>query len=267
MDQYNFSPTEVMSKIKLEEYILFVTYSLEYRTLVLEQMSEEREQRFLTSLSPDDRAKHERIPEEGEAGDELPPHGVLIHTFVIRDLLGVGWDHLGKEGQRIIKAVIAVGSDNYPEMLRKCIMINTPWVFNTIWFFVKGLIAQRTLDKISVLGSSFEKELFAEIGQKSVPAIIGGPCTAYVEYAGYPFNRSLFIPSTTASTVCTLPPTLTVFTTKATGSKLDNHLPKANDTKTLNTNTDTIEPSTTSSGTASPIDPESPSLSPIELVS
>ena len=29
---------------------------------------------------------------------------------------------------------------NYPEFLEKCIMINTPWVFNTFWYFVKGFL-------------------------------------------------------------------------------------------------------------------------------
>jgi len=41
----------------------------------------------------------------------------------------VGFRHLGSDGQEIIKTVVSLSSDNYPELLRKCIMINTPWVF------------------------------------------------------------------------------------------------------------------------------------------
>jgi hypothetical protein len=31
----------------------------------------------------------------------------------------------------------------FSELMRKCYMINTPWVFNTAWYFVKGLIAAK----------------------------------------------------------------------------------------------------------------------------
>lgn len=49
--------------------------------------------------------------------------------------------------------------------MRKCYMINTPWVFQTVWYFVQGLLAARTLAKIAVLGSDFKGEI-----QKDVPA-------------------------------------------------------------------------------------------------
>jgi hypothetical protein len=29
---------------------------------------------------------------------------------------------------------------NYPEFLDRCVLINTPWVFNTFWYFVKGFL-------------------------------------------------------------------------------------------------------------------------------
>jgi hypothetical protein len=29
---------------------------------------------------------------------------------------------------------------NYPEYLGKCHMINVPWVFTSMWFFIKGLL-------------------------------------------------------------------------------------------------------------------------------
>jgi hypothetical protein len=78
---------------------------------------------------------------------------------------GVGFEHLSAKGQEIIRAVIALASDNYPgrlmtfkpsvclnqfsdlhfslELMRKAFMVNTPWIFNTVWFFIKGLLAAR----------------------------------------------------------------------------------------------------------------------------
>ena len=50
--------------------------------------------------------------------------------------------------QDIMKAVVSVASDNYPEMMARSFMVNAPWVFNTLWFVLKGLLAERTVDKV-----------------------------------------------------------------------------------------------------------------------
>jgi ABC-type transport system involved in Fe-S cluster assembly fused permease/ATPase subunit len=48
-EQYDFSPTEVLAEVSMEEYIVFAIHILEYKTLILEQMAEEQE-RSLSSL-------------------------------------------------------------------------------------------------------------------------------------------------------------------------------------------------------------------------
>jgi hypothetical protein len=80
VEQYDFSPSVVMEQITVEDYVLFMTYCLEYRSLVLEQLSEERELTFLATLSNDDR-KH-----IDSQDCPLPPYGILAHSCVIRDL-------------------------------------------------------------------------------------------------------------------------------------------------------------------------------------
>jgi hypothetical protein len=97
-EQFNFSPAEVLAAITLDEYVLFITYCLEYRSLIIEQLSEEQEREKLKAL-------HIRR----DAGEDLSteePYGVIGHVCVIRDLGAVGFDHLGSKGQEIIKAVI-----------------------------------------------------------------------------------------------------------------------------------------------------------------
>ena len=47
-----------------------------------------------------------------------------------------------------MKAVVSIASDNYPEMMARSFMVNAPWVFNTLWFVLKGLLAERTVDKV-----------------------------------------------------------------------------------------------------------------------
>lgn len=80
VDQYNFSPGELLSKLTIQEYITYATYSLEFRQLVLEQISEEREQEFLTALDDEERARLDFK----DSSD--PPYGVIAQSCVIRDL-------------------------------------------------------------------------------------------------------------------------------------------------------------------------------------
>jgi hypothetical protein len=135
VEQYAFSPSTVLDEISLDEYIIFVTYSLEFKSLILEQLSEEKEREKIK--------EYEIAIASGVDASTLPPYGVILHTCVIRDLSGIGFDHLGTKGQEIIKAVVGVASDNYPELMHKCHMINTPWLFNTVWWVIKGWLAPR----------------------------------------------------------------------------------------------------------------------------
>lgn len=68
VEQYNFSPSHVLTQITLQDYLVFTTYCLEYRSLIVEQLSEEREQQYLQSLSDEEKAKL----------DSLPPYGVIV---------------------------------------------------------------------------------------------------------------------------------------------------------------------------------------------
>lgn len=54
--------------------------------------------------------------------------------------------------------------------MRKCYMINTPWVFQTVWYFVQGLLAARTIAKIAVLGSDFKGEIQKELDAQFLPS-------------------------------------------------------------------------------------------------
>lgn len=78
VEQYNFTPSEVFKHISIEDYIQFVMYSLEYRSLIVEQLSEERERAFLSKLTLEEREELEK--------PESKPYGVLVNICVIRDL-------------------------------------------------------------------------------------------------------------------------------------------------------------------------------------
>lgn len=126
METFDFSPKEMFEAVNIKEYLHFLIYTLEYRALVLEQMSHEREQAYL---------KEHPTQESREDG-----YGVTVMDYTIRDLKGVGMGHLGSKGRALVAAALEAALPNYPEFLERCVMINTPWVFNTFWYFVKGFL-------------------------------------------------------------------------------------------------------------------------------
>ena len=159
VEMYNFSPAAVMAKVSIPDYIEFTKHSLEYKYLIVEQLSEHKE----------------RADSSGA--------GVIVYTCVIRDLAGVGLEHVGSKGQEIIQAVISLASPNYPELMRKCFMINVPWVFNALWFFIKGLLPTRTVNKVDIMGSGFKDKIEQEIPRASLPKMIGGQHDGDADFA------------------------------------------------------------------------------------
>ena len=75
LEQYSFSPSELFARVTPKDYLQFLVYTLEYRALVMEQMSHEKEQEYLSKYpNPEDR-------KEG--------YGVVLLNFCIRDLHGM----------------------------------------------------------------------------------------------------------------------------------------------------------------------------------
>lgn len=73
-EQYAFSPSGIFEKLTIEQYLIFLTYCLEYRAMALEQMSEEKEQEYLKA--------HPR------SEDRAVGYGIILKYFAIRDMQG-----------------------------------------------------------------------------------------------------------------------------------------------------------------------------------
>eukprot|EP01035_Chromulina_nebulosa_P033588 gene33588-44984_t len=138
-EAFDFIPKEVLKQVTIAEYLQFLTYALEYRAIVLEQMSHEREQKYL--------ADHPNV------SDLIDGYGVILMDFTIRDLKGVGLSHLGSEGRQLVGEALKLGLDNYQEYLGKGHFINVPWIFTAFWYFVRSFLDEFTLAKLSLSGS------------------------------------------------------------------------------------------------------------------
>ena len=74
LENYNFDPNLVLDHISIDQYIQFLIYSLEFRTLILEQFSEDRERKYL-----------EEYP---TAIDQKDGYGVVLKLCTLRDVKG-----------------------------------------------------------------------------------------------------------------------------------------------------------------------------------
>ena len=141
LEYFNFAPEIVLKQITKKEYMTFMIYSLEYKILLLEQLADEREKEYLSRPSIDNKI----------------PYGILLSARVIRDLNGFGLNHIGSDGQTVIKWILEIAVDNYPDLLFRCNMVNVPWIFNSIWFFMKGMMDSNTVKKVTIAGTDFYK--------------------------------------------------------------------------------------------------------------
>ena len=155
-----------MAAVSIDEYIIFLIYTLEYRSMILEQLSEEMEREYLRT-HPD--------PSTREDG-----YGVILKSCCIRDLKGLGMSHLSSNAKVILQKALQLATPNYQEMLGKSHMINVPWVFNALWQFItyQGLLEPSTLRKISMNGTDYLGKIQSEIPLTSIPVAVGGKLQA-----------------------------------------------------------------------------------------
>ncbi|KAI8813687.1 CRAL-TRIO domain-containing protein [Cladochytrium replicatum] len=104
-------------------------------------------------------------------------HGSHIEQCcTILDLKGVRLADFNSV-RKIVQKVSQIAQDYYPETLGHMFIINAPTLFTTVWPIVKGMLDPNTVSKISILGSSYEKELQKMIDIENIPKQFGGSCS------------------------------------------------------------------------------------------
>lgn len=68
-------------------------------------------------------------------------------------------------------------------------ILNAPLLFTGVWAIVKGFLDERTRQKIKILGSKYQKELFAVVDVENLPDFLGGTCTCK-ELGGCMFSNA-----------------------------------------------------------------------------
>ena len=159
VERFNFSPSEALKMVPKDRYILFFIYCLEYKVLIMEQLSDEKERQNKASSK-----------------DSHCSYGVVLSSFYFRDFNGFSLDHLGGEGQSLIGALLEIATSNYPELLLKSHMINVPWIFNLVWVCITPFLDKNTIAKMNMhaWGADYLGNISKEISLENIPECVGG---------------------------------------------------------------------------------------------
>ena len=76
----------------------------------------------------------------------------------------------------LVSEVSSMGQNYYPEMLGKMYIINAPMLFTAVWTVIKGWLDENTVKKISILGSSYKKQILEYVDAENIPDFLGGDC-------------------------------------------------------------------------------------------
>lgn len=102
--------------------------------------------------------------------------GRLIEdNLMILDVNGLGmgtfWNFKAQ-----LQQLLLVLDNNFPELSGRVQIINAPWLFSTIWSYLKGWLPPNTVDKIDIAGSDYQAKLLQFIDRDQLPRWLGGSC-------------------------------------------------------------------------------------------
>ncbi|KAJ1547521.1 cytosolic factor, phosphatidylinositol/phosphatidylcholine transfer protein [Nowakowskiella sp. JEL0078] len=100
----------------------------------------------------------------------------IEQSCTIIDLKGVSLSNFSRCFS-FVQKVSAVAQNYYPEMLGRMFIVNAPMLFTAVWQLVKPLLDEVTVNKISILGSSYTKNLLEVIDENNLPTMFGGKST------------------------------------------------------------------------------------------
>lgn len=163
MSVETLTPATIWSHISVENYMKFRIYCLEYLSMILEQFSEDMEKKL--------------IAKNGEHSTE--PFGCIAQLAIIRCMKNLSMSTFTNENKDIASKIMVVAQDNYPEVMAKCYIVNTPWVFTPIYSFAKMFMAPKTIAKISLYGHDFLAKIAHDVPNKAIPDFLGGSFTTY----------------------------------------------------------------------------------------
>ncbi|KAK6591148.1 hypothetical protein RS030_101607 [Cryptosporidium xiaoi] len=152
--------TRLLGAVKVDELLLWYSYHMEYRSILLDKLSFESK--------------------------------CLIRATCIMDLYGLTVSQVHSSHIiTILRRMIQLASDNYPEGMSYVIFVNAPKFFSIVWNSFKSLLAARTVEKILVLDEDYREKLLGIISLNNLPQFLGGLATE--QYSTVPNTGTLLL--------------------------------------------------------------------------
>lgn len=100
----------------------------------------------------------------------------FVSLTVVQDLTGLNLGQIGSPtAMSTYNAIIRLCEDNYPEMMKRCLVIYPPAIFERAWSMVKHFFDEGTRDKIQVIKSDDTKNVLSKyIDEAWIPVKYGG---------------------------------------------------------------------------------------------
>lgn len=138
--------TRLLGAVKVEELLLWYSYHMEYRSILLDKLSYEAKS--------------------------------LVRATCIIDLFGLSLSQVHSSHMiTILRRMIQLASDNYPEGMSYVVFVNSPKFFSIVWNSFKSLLAARTIEKILVLDEDYKTRLLNIVPINNLPQFLGGLTT------------------------------------------------------------------------------------------
>merc|ERR1712187_954528 len=94
------------------------------------------------------------------------------YITIILDLTGFGTHCFGPI--KTTAALVNIFQTLYPESLKRCLLVNCPWLFRVAWRAVTPFLDKDVKEKIQVLRGPSCDAIFKFVDPKQVPAFMGG---------------------------------------------------------------------------------------------
>lgn len=96
-------------------------------------------------------------------------------NMMVINLAGLGlstfWSMKGQ-----LQQLLGILDNNFPELSGRVQIINAPYMFSTIWSWVKGWLPTATVEKIDIAGSDYHARIFEYVSKEDWPKELGGEC-------------------------------------------------------------------------------------------
>ncbi|XP_064620533.1 retinal-binding protein-like isoform X2 [Lineus longissimus] len=113
---------------------------------------------------------------EKDCKDQSKKLGKKVNGMtVVFDMEGVAAKtHIWRPGIVLYLHLVSILEDNYPEMMKRLLVINAPAIFPILYRLVRPLITEEMKQKIHVIGGNYRETLLKYIDASELPAHYGG---------------------------------------------------------------------------------------------